>query len=138
MWNRAAAKGTPPQPRYGHTCTRLAISRLAVFGGAGQDGELFNDVCVLDTENFVWSTVGSWVGKEPAGRFGHQAFAVGSYEGGVEEQEFVSEGDENSACLVVFGGACLSSAAKDDTKAKVREAWEELEGEGDERRAASI
>ena len=64
MWNRAAAKGAPPAPRYGHSCTRITINKLAVFGGSGSNGELYNDVAILDTENFVWSIVGGWIGKE--------------------------------------------------------------------------
>ncbi|GMI09170.1 hypothetical protein TrVE_jg12647 [Triparma verrucosa] len=118
MWNRAAAKGAPPAPRYGHTCTRLTINKLAVFGGSGSNGELYNDIAILDTENFVWSIVGSWIGKEPAGRFGHAAFAVSSYDDRVDEQAYVGSHstDVDSSSLIIFGGACLSS--KEDAKSR--------------------
>jgi hypothetical protein len=120
FWNRAAAKGAPPRPRYGHTATRLSNNQLAIFGGAAGDGELLNDLAILDTETFVWTIIGSWIGKEPAPRFGHCAAAVGTFSSRIEENEFVDSGDSESSCLIIFGGACLSSNTKDDEKSRRR------------------
>jgi len=119
FWNRAAAKGDPPRPRYGHTATRISNNQLAIFGGAAGDGELLNDLAILDTETFVWTIIGSWIGKEPAPRFGHSAAAGASFSTRLEENDFVN-GDSESSCLIVFGGACLSSNTRDDEKSKRR------------------
>jgi len=67
VWHRAAAKGTPPCPRYGHTATRLSNANIAIFGGCTGDGELLNDIAILDTEEFTWTLITSWIGKEVSG-----------------------------------------------------------------------
>ena len=104
MWHRGMASGTPPRPRYGHTATRVGLSSVAYYGGVCSNGELLGDIAVLDTETFVWSVITSFIGKEPAPRFGHQTVCVGA--AGVEN-------DLDAATLIVFGGSCRS--AKDDS-----------------------
>ena len=77
-------------------------------------------MAILDTETFVWTVIGSWIGKEPAPRFGHCAAAVGTFSSRIEENKFVDSGDSDNSCLIIFGGACLSSNTKDDEKSKRR------------------
>ena len=108
LWSRASCSGPPPPPRYGHTCSRLTASVLCMFGGIGPDGELLNDLCLLDCENFVWSRIAHWLGKEPAPRFGHRCAVADSTKHGAGERSF----DVNDCSLIVFGGACRSSTTK--------------------------
>ena len=47
--------GTAPSARGLHSCVRLpGTSKIVLFGGAAQDGNMSNEVFVLDTETWVW------------------------------------------------------------------------------------
>ncbi len=45
------AKGTPPEPRHGHTANILQ-HYLIIFGGIGDELKPFNDLIILDLKNY--------------------------------------------------------------------------------------
>ncbi|KAL3941888.1 MAG: hypothetical protein SGARI_000446 [Bacillariaceae sp.] len=52
--------GTPPSPRGLHACAALpstANDKIVLFGGAAQDGNMSNEVFVLDCKTWVWTKV---------------------------------------------------------------------------------
>jgi hypothetical protein len=67
-----------PLPRYGHTLTQFAPTKLMLFGGCelleAHDGipQYSNDTLFFDLSNFSWNR--PFVrGKPPSGRYGHTA-----------------------------------------------------------------
>lgn len=74
-WQQVRCGGTPPDPRYGHTC-ELVGSRMFIVGGRGKDGQLYRDVAFLDLVEWVWSPVNA-TSSGPSPRFGHASTLVG-------------------------------------------------------------
>ena len=74
-WIKPKISGTPPSPRYGHTAV-LAGSRIIVFGGKGQKGNIFRDLHALDPVTMTWYQ-GPEGGGAPSARLDHSANLVG-------------------------------------------------------------
>lgn len=83
-WFQPRARGTPPEPRYGHSAA-LVGSRVVYFGGKGKEAAL-RDLHALDSTSFTWYQ-GPASGGAPSARHGHTATLHGTR-------------------LFVFGGAC--------------------------------
>lgn len=66
-WTSPIVKGTPPQPREGHSAC-FVREKLFIFGGIDEIS-LRNDVWVLDQETMQWSQV-TTVGMPPCPRWG--------------------------------------------------------------------
>eukprot|EP00753_Platysulcus_tardus_P016605 PLAT5888.1.p1 GENE.PLAT5888.1~~PLAT5888.1.p1 ORF type:complete len:509 (-),score=219.31 PLAT5888.1:108-1634(-) len=84
-WLRPKARGSAPEPRYGHSATLVerelpsgdVDAKLFFFGGRGRGGKLFNDIHTLDVNTWRWRRVQvSTVGPPP--RFNHSELLVGS------------------------------------------------------------
>mmetsp|Transcript_14214 Transcript_14214/g.23511 ORF Transcript_14214/g.23511 Transcript_14214/m.23511 type:complete len:545 (+) Transcript_14214:139-1773(+) len=90
-WTRCENVGGPwPTSRRGHTAT-LVGNRLVVFGGRGNDEDLFNDIYILHTDTLQWSQP-TVTGDIPAPRYGHSVILTG---------ELYSR---TGAFLAIFGG----------------------------------
>ena len=58
--SKQPVSGTAPSARGLHACVRLpGTSKIVLFGGAAQDGNMSNEVFVLDTETWVWENCSS-------------------------------------------------------------------------------
>lgn len=66
-WNSPTVKGTPPQPREGHSAC-VVREKLFIFGGM-DDQALRNDMWCLDQETMQWAQVPT-VGVPPTPRWG--------------------------------------------------------------------
>jgi hypothetical protein len=52
--------GSIPSARGLHSCVRLpGTNKIVLFGGAAQDGNMSNEVFILDTESWTWEEIGS-------------------------------------------------------------------------------
>jgi hypothetical protein len=55
---RQSTTGNSPSARGLHTCASLPnTSKILLFGGAAQDGNMSNEVFILDTNNWTWQKV---------------------------------------------------------------------------------
>eukprot|EP01087_Luapelamoeba_hula_P022259 TRINITY_DN7935_c0_g2_i1.p1 TRINITY_DN7935_c0_g2~~TRINITY_DN7935_c0_g2_i1.p1 ORF type:complete len:906 (-),score=187.75 TRINITY_DN7935_c0_g2_i1:160-2877(-) len=65
-------KGSPPNPRFGHSCVRLSASskKLMLFGGRGAGNKHYNDMYILNTEKLTWKRY-SPTKSTPDSRAGH-------------------------------------------------------------------
>ncbi|CAD7930624.1 unnamed protein product [Amoebophrya sp. A25] len=91
MWTQPLMKGTPPEPRYGHSAS-LVGSRVVYFGGRGKDNTHFRDLHALDVNAMTWYQ-GPSSGGAPAARMGHSSTLYGTnllLYGGVSGQKFFS------------------------------------------------
>lgn len=62
---RQPTTGTAPSPRGLHACVLLPdTSKMLLFGGAAQDGNMSNEVFVLDTDAWTWQAVETTQGDE--------------------------------------------------------------------------
>lgn len=84
-WFQPRCRGTPPEPRYGHSAA-LVGTRIVFFGGKGKDNTHFRDLHALDAATMTWYQ-GPSSGGAPAARHGHSSTLCGSR-------------------LFVFGGVC--------------------------------
>lgn len=60
VWQRVKPRGTPPQPRHGHSMNNLS-NLLIIFGGINQKNEYLNDVAIYNltvNEWYLFSEVG--------------------------------------------------------------------------------
>jgi hypothetical protein len=56
--NKQPTTGTAPSARGLHTCALLPnCNKIVLFGGAAQDGNMSNEVFILDTKSWVWKKV---------------------------------------------------------------------------------
>jgi len=83
-WQKPRCRGTPPEPRYGHSAA-LVGTRIVYFGGKGKTAH-FRDLHALDATSLTWFQ-GPSSGGAPAARHGHTSTLWGTK-------------------LFVFGGAC--------------------------------
>ena len=132
---RQQTTGTSPSPRGLHAACRLGSNKVLVFAGAAQDGQMSNQVFVLDTSLWTWKELSSSKSpqsKMPAPRASPCLCAI----------------DEQTC--VVFGGASPSEKGglhgwddlwimRIDTESDTVE-WEELvvEGKPPGRNAATL
>lgn len=84
-WFQPRCRGTPPDPRYGHSAA-LVGTRIVYFGGRGTSNTHFRDLHALDAATMTWYQ-GPSSGGAPAARHGHSSTLAGSR-------------------LFVFGGVC--------------------------------
>ncbi|EAS02707.3 kelch motif protein (macronuclear) [Tetrahymena thermophila SB210] len=64
-------KGQPPAPRHGHISV-LVRKKILIFGGRGENKQLYNDTFVFDTKNREWIKP-QIEGEPPRPRFYHAA-----------------------------------------------------------------
>eukprot|EP00164_Ancoracysta_twista_P001113 GFYU01001461.1.p1 GENE.GFYU01001461.1~~GFYU01001461.1.p1 ORF type:complete len:398 (-),score=92.02 GFYU01001461.1:174-1367(-) len=80
VWSQPQLPGLPPSPRGAHTAT-VAGNHLFVFGGqdTGEGGKFafFNDVVVLDLEQWTWYNHKAR-GSIPPPRYGHTMTLIGN------------------------------------------------------------
>ena len=74
-WNKPQCIGRGPAPRYGHGCC-VMDTRMYVFGGKGEAGQLFNDLWELETTTWAWKLCLT-TSAPPSPRLGHSMVAVG-------------------------------------------------------------
>lgn len=84
QWSSPRARGTAPEPRYGHSAA-LVGSRVVYFGGKGKN-TCFRDLHALDTSSLTWFQ-GPSSGGAPSARHGHTTTLHGTR-------------------LYAFGGSC--------------------------------
>mmetsp|Transcript_9225 Transcript_9225/g.22639 ORF Transcript_9225/g.22639 Transcript_9225/m.22639 type:complete len:386 (+) Transcript_9225:121-1278(+) len=91
MWTTPVVKGTPPEPRYGHSAS-LVGSRVVFFGGRGDGGQHYRDLHALDVHAMTWYQ-GPSSGGAPAARMAHTSTLFGTnllIFGGVSGPKFFS------------------------------------------------
>lgn len=64
-------KGEPPAPRHGHISV-LVRKKILIFGGRGENKQLYNDTFVFDTKTKEWIKP-QIEGEPPRPRFYHAA-----------------------------------------------------------------
>ena len=69
-WTTPTTRGTPPEPRYGHSAS-LVGSRIVFFGGKGREDH-FRDLHALDVGSLTWYQ-GPASGGAPPSRMGHSS-----------------------------------------------------------------
>ncbi len=74
-WHKPAATGRGPSPRYGHGSCVMG-TKMYIFGGKGDGGQVFNDLWELDVEKWAWKLCITTTAP-PSPRLGHCAIAVG-------------------------------------------------------------
>ena len=74
-WRKVKTGGETILPRYGHSA-ELVGSRMFVFGGKGDENNLFRDMYFLDLVDWIWAPVISQ-SKGPSPRMGHASLLVG-------------------------------------------------------------
>lgn len=52
-WIKPKVSGTPPAPRYAHSAV-LAGQRVVIFGGRGENNQVFRDLHALDPVTMTW------------------------------------------------------------------------------------
>lgn len=88
VWSRLRVSGTPPLPRYGHSCN-ISGPDIVVFGGwnekSGNREKLDNPdtskteyFMVLNTDSMTWEH-GKYVGTPPLNRYGHTTTSIGPH-----------------------------------------------------------
>lgn len=92
-WIKPKILGTPPPSRYGHSAV-LAGSRIIIFGGKGDKGNVYRDLHALDPVTMTWYQ-GPEGGGAPSSRFDHTANLVGGTKlfifGGWNGEEFFND-----------------------------------------------
>jgi host cell factor len=74
-WHEVRAGGEPPAPRYGHSAVLVGGTKMFIFGGKGDNGQVFRDMYYLDLTDSTWYIV-NWTTDAPSGRFGHACVAL--------------------------------------------------------------
>jgi len=88
IWSRLRVSGTPPLPRYGHSCN-ISGPDIIIFGGwTDQSGKREKDdntnppdidyFMVLNTDTMTWEK-GKYVGTPPLTRYGHTTTSIGPH-----------------------------------------------------------
>lgn len=65
-WHKMSCSGDIPPARYGHTACIIG-SRMFVFGGKGENGNIYKDIYFLDLVEWIWIPV-STLSSGPCGR----------------------------------------------------------------------
>jgi len=121
VWSRLRVSGTPPLPRYGHTCN-ISGPDIVVFGGwneksGSREKEEKSDpskteyFMVLNTDAMTWEH-GKYVGTPPLNRYGHTCTSIGPHLlvfGGWEYSRATNE-------VVVLRDLTLGATGKDGEK----------------------
>uniref|UniRef100_A0A0G4HTR7 Uncharacterized protein n=1 Tax=Chromera velia CCMP2878 TaxID=1169474 RepID=A0A0G4HTR7_9ALVE len=74
-WLQPHCRGTPPEPRQGHTGS-LVGKCIVYFAGRGEGGKHFKDLYALDTSTLTWHPLQS-SGEAPEARKGHTCVRSG-------------------------------------------------------------
>jgi len=88
VWSRLRVSGTPPTPRYGHSCN-ISGPDILIFGGwSNQSGKRDKEdtttattleyLMVLNTDTMTWER-GKYVGTPPLSRYGHTTTSIGPH-----------------------------------------------------------
>lgn len=75
-WSPIKLNGDTPIGRIGHSCV-VYEKKLVFFGGKTKEGELLNDVCILDTQTNTFKQY-SKLDNSPSPRMYHSAAVVGN------------------------------------------------------------
>jgi len=88
VWSRLRVSGTPPLPRYGHSCN-ISGPDIIIFGGWNEqsgkrdkeDNPNVSEIdyfMVLNTDTMTWEK-GKYVGTPPLTRYGHTTTSIGPH-----------------------------------------------------------
>lgn len=92
-WTRINLADAAPAPREMASGTMISASKMLIFGGRAQDGQVLDDAAVLNVENCRWESHARYAGR---GRCCHIACAVAP-----------SSGDSDCAAaraVLIYGG----------------------------------
>eukprot|EP00658_Telonema_sp_P-2_P052458 TRINITY_DN4067_c0_g3_i2.p1 TRINITY_DN4067_c0_g3~~TRINITY_DN4067_c0_g3_i2.p1 ORF type:complete len:419 (+),score=53.36 TRINITY_DN4067_c0_g3_i2:104-1360(+) len=95
VWLGVEAEGSLPAARGCHSANMTADANMLIWGGAGPESVLLNDLHVLNTWTMTWSTP-EVTGVLPAPRYAHCAFLVSTglvILGGTGHQERFGEAE---------------------------------------------
>ena len=114
QWLQAAAKGTPPSPREGHSAVMVrkngAGVAMLVFGGVSYQFAPFNDLYEYNVAKNTWTKVKA-VGAAPEPRWMHSAVMDSPRAG--PEPGSVDWDSYKKPKMYVFGGCTLGSVPLD-------------------------